>query len=65
MFLSNLIVGLLIEVLVVLFFRGVKSNSAGLFCCFAVQSLSLPFNFLYNYLFGRERPWLEVWYKAP
>lgn len=54
MFFSNLIIGLLLEVLVLLIFRGYKKNSAIFFAVLLYNPLSLPVNYLYNLLFGRE-----------
>ena len=68
MFFSNIIIGLLIEVLAVLVFKGYKKDSAVFVAVLLYNPLSLPFNFLYNYLFGREAmvavaakaPWITV-----
>ncbi len=68
MFFSNLVVGLLIEVLVVLIFRGYQRDSAVFFAVLLYNPLSLPFNYVYNLLFGREAmaqvatraPWITV-----
>ena len=68
MFFSNLVIGLLLEILVVLIFKGYKKNSAVFFAVLLYNPLSLPFNFLYNMLFGREAmvtvatkaPWVTV-----
>lgn len=68
MFFSNIVVGLLIELLVILVFRGYKKDSTIFLAVLLYNPLSLPFNFLYNYLFGREAmaavatraPWVTV-----
>ena len=68
MFFSNIIIGLIIEALTLLVFKGYKKNSAVFFAVLLYNPLSLPFNLLYNYLFGREAmvtvavkaPWLTV-----
>ena len=68
MFFSNLVIGLFLEILVVLIFKGYKKNSAVFFAVLLYNPLSLPFNFLYNMLFGREAmvtvatkaPWVTV-----
>ena len=68
MFFSNIVVGLLVEVLVILIFRGYKKDSAVFFAVLLYNPLSLPFNYLYNLLFGREAmaavatkaPWVTV-----
>ena len=64
MFFSNLIVGLILECLVCLVFRGYHKNSAVFFAVLLYNPLSLPFNLLYNYFFGREAM-VEVATKAP
>lgn len=68
MFFSNLVIGLLLEIFVVLIFKGYKKNSAVFFAVLLYNPLSLPFNFLYNMLFGREAmvtvatkaPWVTI-----
>lgn len=68
MFFSNIIIGLLLEVLVILIFKGFKKNSAVFFATALYNPLSLPFNYIYNLLFGREAmaavatkaPWITV-----
>ncbi len=68
MFFSNLVIGLLLEVLIVLLFKGYHTNKAVFLAAFLYNPLSLPFNVAYNYLFGREAmvavvtaiPWLTV-----
>lgn len=54
MFFSNLVVGLLLEILVLLVFRGYKKDRAVFLAVLLYNPLSLPFNYLYNLLFGRE-----------
>lgn len=68
MFFSNIIIGLVLEILVILIFRGYKKDSAVFFAVVLYEPLSLPFNYLYNRLFGREAmaavaaraPWITV-----
>lgn len=68
MFFSNVIIGLVLEVLVALIFRGYQSNKAIFFAVVLYNPLSLPINYLYNLLFGREAmvavatkaPWITV-----
>ena len=68
MFFSNLVIGLVLEVLVVLIFGGYREDKAVFFAVLLYNPLSLPFNVLYNYLFGREAmaavatrvPWLTA-----
>ncbi len=68
MFFSNLIIGLLLEVLVILLFRGYEKDRAVFFAVLLYNPLSLPVNYLYNRIFGREAmaavaakaPWITV-----
>lgn len=68
MFFSNVIIGLLLEILVILIFRGYQEDRAVFFAVLLYNPLSLPFNYLYNLLFGREAmaavatkaPWITV-----
>ncbi len=68
MFFSNIIIGLLLEIAVALIFRGYEKNSAVFFAVLLYNPLSLPINYLYNLLFGREAmvavasraPWITV-----
>lgn len=68
MFFSNIIIGILLEVFAVIVFKGFKSEKAVFITVLLYNPLSLPFNLLYNYLFGREAmvavvtktPWLTV-----
>ena len=68
MFFSNIVIGLLIELLVILVFRGYQKDSTIFLAVLLYNPLSLPFNFLYNLLFGREAmvavatnaPWITV-----
>ncbi|MGN0502847.1 MAG: MptD family putative ECF transporter S component [Ruminococcus sp.] len=64
MFFSNIVIGLLLEILVALIFKGFKKDSAVFFAATLYNPLSLPFNYLYNLLFGREAM-AEVATKAP
>lgn len=54
MFFSNIVVSLIIELLVVLIFKGYQKDKAIFFAVLLYNPLGLPFNVLYNYLFGRE-----------
>ena len=68
MFFSNIVIGLVIEALVLLVFKGYQKDGAIFFAVLLYNPLSLPFNLLYNYLFGRETmvavaaktPWITV-----
>lgn len=68
MFFSNIMIGIIIEVLVLLVFKGYKNDRAVFVAVLLYNPLSLPFNLLYNYLFGREAmvavatkaPWITV-----
>lgn len=68
MFFSNIVIGLFLEIFVVLIFKGYKKDSAVFFAVTLYNPLSLPFNYLYNLLFGREAmatvatkaPWITV-----
>ncbi|MCM1167058.1 MAG: MptD family putative ECF transporter S component [Lachnospiraceae bacterium] len=68
MFFSNVIIGVLLELFAIGVFRGYKSDKAVFVTVMLFNPLSLPFNVLYNYLFGREAmvavltltPWLTV-----
>ena len=68
MFFSNIVIGQVIEVLVWLTFKGYQKDRAIFFAVLLYNPLSLPFNLLYNYLFGREAmvavaaktPWITV-----
>ena len=48
MFVNNLVVGLILEVLVILIFKGYKTDKAVFFAVALYNPLSLPFNYLYN-----------------
>ena len=68
MFFSNIIIGVLVELLILLVFGSYKSDKAVFLAAMLGNPLSLPFNVLYNCLFGREAmvavasrlPWLTV-----
>ncbi len=68
MFFSNIIIGLLIEILIAMIFKGYKKDIAVFFAVVLYNTLSLPFNYIYNLLFGREAmaavatkaPWITV-----
>lgn len=48
MFVNNLVVGLILEILVILIFKGYKSDKAVFFAVALYNPLSLPFNYVYN-----------------
>lgn len=64
MFFSNIIIGILLEIFAALVFRGYKKDIAVFVTVLLYTPLSLPFNVLYNYLFGREAM-VEVATRAP
>ncbi len=54
MFFSNLIIGFVLELLVILLFGGYQKDAAVFFAAVLYNPLSLPVNYLYNRFFGRE-----------
>ena len=65
MFLSSVLNGVLIELIVLLLFRGYEKDSA-VFCAMLHTPLSLPFNYLYNRLIkGADSPLAAVADRAP
>ena len=68
MFFSNIIIGIILEVFAILVFKGYKKDAAVFVTVLLYNPLSLPFNVLYNALFGREAmvavatkaPWMTV-----
>lgn len=68
MFINNIIVGLILEVLVILIFRGYKSDKAVFFAVALYNPLSLPFNYVYNKIINdagmtavaEKAPWSAV-----
>ena len=66
MFLSSVLNGVLIELIVLLLFRGYEKDSA-VFCAAMLHTpLSLPFNYLYNRLIkGADSPLAAVADRAP
>lgn len=48
MFINNIIVGLILEILVIIIFKGYKSDKAVFFAVALYNPLSLPFNYIYN-----------------
>ena len=64
MFINNLIVGLILELLVIAIFRGYKSDKAVFFAVALYNPLSLPFNYIYNKIIN-ETAMTAVAEKAP
>ena len=66
MFLSSVLNGILIELIVLLLFRGYEKDAA-VFCAAMLHTpLSLPFNYLYNRLIkGADSPLAAVADRAP
>lgn len=68
MFVNNLVVGLILEVLVILIFRGYKTDKAVFFAVALYNPLSLPFNYIYNKIINdvgmtavaEKAPWSAV-----
>lgn len=68
MFFSNIVVGIVCELIAIFVFKGYKKDSAVFFIAMIYNPLSLPFGLLYNYLFGREAmvtvftnaPWISI-----
>lgn len=68
MFVSNIVVGLILEVLVVLIFKGYKTDKAVFFAVALYNPLSLPFNYVYNKIINdvgmtavaEKAPWMAV-----
>lgn len=68
MFVSNLVIGLLLELLVILIFRGYGSDKAVFFAVALYNPLSLPFNYIYNKIINEvgmtavaeNAPWAAV-----
>lgn len=68
MFINNLIVGLILELLVIAIFRGYKSDKAVFFAVALYNPLSLPFNYIYNKIINdaamtavaEKAPWSAV-----
>lgn len=68
MFFSNVLNGLLLEVLIAVIFRGYQKNIAVFLAVALYNPLSLPFNYLYNLAVGKEAvtavaqnaPWAAV-----
>lgn len=54
MFFSSILTGLILEILVILIFRGYKSNTAIFFASWLFIPATLPFNLLYYRLFSKE-----------
>lgn len=68
MFINNVIVGLILELLVILIFKGYKSDKAVFFAVALYNPLSLPFNYVYNKIINdvgmtavaEKAPWSAV-----
>lgn len=54
MFVNNIIIGIVLEILVVLIFKGYKSGKGIFFAVALYNPLSLPFNYVYNMIIGNE-----------
>lgn len=64
MFVSNIVVGVVLEILVIALFRGYKSDKAVFFAVALYNPLSLPFNYIYNKIIN-EAGMTAVAEKAP
>ena len=68
MFVNNIVIGIVLEILAVAIFRGYKSNKSIIFVVALYNPLSLPVNYLYNMIIGEEvvtavaknAPWIAV-----
>lgn len=68
MFVNNIIIGVFLEFVVAVVFKGYKSNVAVFTAVALYNPLSLPFNYVYNSIIGNEimtavaekAPWLTV-----
>lgn len=68
MFLSNVLIGLITEVLIYLLFKGYEEKKAVFAAVVVYNTLSLPYSYIYNKFFGREAmaavaervPWLTA-----
>lgn len=68
MFVNNIVIGLILELMIILIFRGYKKDSAVFFAVALYNPLSLPFNYVYNLIIGNEvmtavadkAPWMAV-----
>ncbi len=68
MFVSNLVIGFILELLVIAIFRGYKSDKAVFFAVALYNPLSLPFNYVYNKIINEaamtavaeNAPWAAV-----
>lgn len=68
MFINNIVVGLILEVLVVIIFKGYRSDKAIFFAVALYNPLSLPFNYVYNKIINdvgmtavaEKAPWMAV-----
>lgn len=68
MFFSNLIIGAIVEVIVYIVYKGYENQKAVFTAVILYNTISLPFSYIYNRLFGREAmaavahriPWLTA-----
>lgn len=68
MFVNNIVIGLILEALVILIFKGYEKDGAVFFAVALYNPLSLPFNYVYNSVIGNEimtavadnAPWAAV-----
>ncbi len=68
MFVNNIVIGLILELSVIVIFRGYKKTASIFFAVALYNPLSLPFNYVYNLIIGNEvmtavadnAPWAAV-----
>lgn len=68
MFINNIVIGLILELAVIVIFRGYKKTASVFFVVALYNPLSLPFNYVYNLIIGNEimtavadnAPWAAV-----
>ena len=68
MFVNNIVIGLILELAVIVIFRGYKKTASVFFAVALYNPLSLPFNYVYNLIIGNEvmtavadnAPWAAV-----
>ena len=54
MFVNNIVIGLILELAVIVIFRGYKKTASVFFAVALYNPLSLPFNYVYNLIIGNE-----------